>query len=108
MIPRYPVYVISKGRADCCLTAKFLLEDGCPFHIVIEPQEREAYEAYFDPDLLLDLPFSNLGSGSIPARNWCWEHAKSSGADRHWILADIRPSVCAARLGPRSTTLRSS
>lgn len=88
MIPRYPVYVISKGRADCCLTGRFLLADGVPFHIVIEPQEREAYAEHFDPDLLLDLPFSDLGMGSIPARNWCWEHSKASGADRHWILDD--------------------
>jgi len=86
--PRYPVYVISKGRADCCLTARFLLDDGCPFHIVIEPQEREEYEQHFDSGLLLDLPFSDLGRGSIPARNWVWEHAKGHGAARHWILDD--------------------
>jgi hypothetical protein len=36
----------------------------------------------------LKLPFSNLGQGSIPARNWIWEHAKRSGARRHWILDD--------------------
>ena len=34
------------------------------------------------------LPFSNLGRGSIPARNWVWEHALASGAERHWILDD--------------------
>ena len=33
-------------------------------------------------------PFSNLGKGSIPARNWCWEHAKKNGHFRHWILDD--------------------
>ena len=86
--PRYPVYVISKGRADCCLTANFLLEDGCPFHIVIEPQERSEYEKHYDPSLLLDLPFKNLGQGSIPARNWVWAHSKAAGAERHWILDD--------------------
>lgn len=37
---------------------------------------------------LLVLPFSNLGLGGIPARNWVWEHAKSSGASKHWILDD--------------------
>lgn len=88
MIPRYPVYVISKGRADCCLTARFLLRDRVPFYIVIEPQEREAYAQHFDPDILLDLPFSDLGLGSIPARNWCWEHSMAAGAKRHWILDD--------------------
>lgn len=89
MLPRYPIYVISKGRADCCLTARFLLRDRVPFRLVIEPQEREAYAREFgDAGVLTELPFSNLGQGSIPARNWVWEHAKATGAARHWILDD--------------------
>ena len=88
MTPRYPVYVISKSRATCCLTARFLVQDKVPFRLVIEPQEQEAYAAHFDPACLAVLPFSNLGQGSTPARNWCWEHAKETGAERHWILDD--------------------
>jgi len=88
MSPKYPVYVISKGRHDCCLTARFLLEDKTPFRIVIEPQEKDLYATKYDENLLLMLPFSNLGQGSIPARNWVWEHAKASGHKRHWILDD--------------------
>jgi hypothetical protein len=87
-LPRYPVYVISKGRSDCCLTAKVLMKDGVPFQLVVEPQEREAYEKEGFGEHLLVLPFSNLGLGSIPARNWVWEHAKKSGVARHWILDD--------------------
>ena len=34
------------------------------------------------------MPFSNLGQGSIPARNWVWEHALEVGSARHWILDD--------------------
>lgn len=86
--PRYPVYVISKGRANACLTAQFLIADGTPFHVVIEPQEEAAYAATVGRDRLLLLPFSNLGRGSIPARNWVWEHAKAAGFERHWILDD--------------------
>lgn len=86
--PRYPVYVISKGRHDCCLTARFLKRDKTPFHLVVEPQEKELYAREFGEDCLEVLPFSNLGLGSIPARNWVWEHAKASGAERHWILDD--------------------
>ncbi len=41
-----------------------------------------------DPEKILQLPFSNLGQGSIPARNWVWEHSLSIGAERHWILDD--------------------
>lgn len=59
-----------------------------PYLIVIEPQEFREYAAVIDRDKILVLPFSNLGQGSIPARNWVWEHATKSGADRHWILDD--------------------
>lgn len=86
--PRYPVYVISKGRSDRCLTARFLEKDGVPFKLVVEPQERELYAAQHGKERLAVLPFSNLGQGSIPARNWVWKDAKDSGAERHWILDD--------------------
>lgn len=85
---RYPVYIISKGRADTRLTAKAFERRGIPFRIVIEPQEYEQYAAVIDPAKILTLPFSNLGQGSIPARNWVWEHAISEGALRHWIVDD--------------------
>lgn len=88
MQPRYPVYIISKGRADTRLTSISLEEMVVPYHIVIEPQEYEAYAAVIDPRKILILPFSNLGQGSIPARNWVWEHALTRGAARHWILDD--------------------
>lgn len=88
MNPRYPVYVISKGRWDTRLTSKALEKIGVPYYIVVEPQEFEQYAAVIDPAKILTLPFSNLGQGSIPARNWVWEHAISTGAKRHWILDD--------------------
>lgn len=87
-MPRYPIYVISKGRSQTCLTADFLIRDGLDFRIVVEPQEQEQYAAKYGADRLLILPFSNLGLGSIPARNWVWEHSKAAGFDRHWILDD--------------------
>lgn len=88
LTPRYPVYIISKGRHDNLLTAKFMIADGVPFRIVVEPQEREKYAEIYGDDRLLILPFSNLGKGSIPARNWVWEHSKTAGFERHWIFDD--------------------
>ena len=88
LMPQFPVYVISKGRADVGLTANFLIRDGVPFYLVIEPQEEEAYAERYGKERLLLLPFSNLGLGGIPARNWVWEHAKEAGHKRHWILDD--------------------
>jgi hypothetical protein len=88
MNPNYPVYVISKGRWESRLTVKALEKRNIPFHVVIEPQEYKEYAAVVDPDKIYVLPFSNLGQGGIPARNWVWEHSISIGADRHWILDD--------------------
>jgi len=88
MTPRYPIYIVSKGRWESRLTAKALIKRDIPFHIVIEPQEYDQYASVIDKDKILILPFSNLGQGSIPARNWIWEHSISTGAKRHWILDD--------------------
>jgi hypothetical protein len=88
MNPEYPVYIISKGRWESHLTSRALEQIGVPYHIVVEPQEREQYAAVIDERKILVLPFSNLGQGGIPARNWVWEHALASGAKRHWILDD--------------------
>lgn len=88
MIPRYPVYIVSKGRWESRLTSKALDGMGVPYHVVVEPQEYDAYAAAIPPDKIQVLPFSNLGQGSIPARNWIWDHAVAAGAERHWILDD--------------------
>jgi hypothetical protein len=86
--PRYPVYIISKGRWESRLTSKALEKRNIPYRIVIEPQEYDQYSAVIGTSKILVLPFSNLGQGSIPARNWVWEHSVSEGHERHWILDD--------------------
>jgi len=88
MNPQYPVYIISKGRWNTRYTSKALEKMGVPYHIVVEPQEFNQYASVINQDKILCLPFSNLGQGSIPARNWVWEHSIATGAKRHWILDD--------------------
>jgi len=88
MNPKYPIYIISKGRWESRLTVKALEKMKIPYHIVIEPQEYDNYAEIIDSKKIYVLPFSNLGQGSIPARNWVWEHSISIGAKRHWILDD--------------------
>ena len=88
MNPDYPIYIISKSRWESRYTSKALEKLRVPYHIVIEPQEYDNYAEVIDPTKILILPFSNLGQGSIPARNWVWEHSISQSAERHWILDD--------------------
>lgn len=58
------------------------------FRAVVEPQEAEDYVRLAGEERVLVLPFSNLGQGSIPARNWAMEHAIEQGHARHWQLDD--------------------
>lgn len=88
MNPEYPVYIISKNRYESRLTSKALEKINVPYKIVIEPQEYELYNKYIDSNKILVLPFSNLNQGSIPARNWVWEHSIINGYKYHWILDD--------------------
>lgn len=87
MKARYPVYVISKGRSDCCLTADAFVRDGVEFRLAVEPQEEAAYRRLYG-DRVLVTPFSNLGLGSIPVRNFVWQHAIDGGHARHWVFDD--------------------
>ena len=88
MNPKYPIYIISKGRWDSRLTSKALERMKVPYHIVIEPQEYKYYSDVIDKKKILTLPFKNLGKGSIPARNWVWEHSIQNGHLKHWIMDD--------------------
>ena len=88
MNPKYPIYIPSKGRADRPLTALRLRDMGVPFRVVVEPQEHESYARALGEPCLLTLPFSDLGQGSIPARNWIWDHAIAGGHEKHWIIDD--------------------
>ena len=44
MNPKFPVYVVSKGRWDSRLTVKALEMMRVPFHLIVEKDE---YENYF-------------------------------------------------------------
>ena len=88
MNPKHPIYIVSKGRWKNAITARSLDRMAVPYRIVVEPQEYPNYAAVIAPENILTLPFSNLGQGSIPARNWIWEHSLAAGDARHWILDD--------------------
>lgn len=86
--PKFPIYIISKGRYEKTLTADNLERSGLDYLIAVEPQEYELYVKKLGVKRVLKLPFSNLGLGSYPARNYCWEHAKAYGYKYHWLFDD--------------------
>jgi hypothetical protein len=88
MLNKFPVYIISKGRYYNPLTAKIFEDARINYLIVVEPEEKDEYIKVLNKDRVLVLPFSNLGLGSYPARNFCWEHSKSLGYKYHWIFDD--------------------
>ena len=92
--PKHPVYIISKGRSESMLTSRSLARMKVPHYIAIEPQDEDLYEAALDKFnirpyvTLLIAPFSNHGDGPGRARNWCWDHSITIGAEKHWVLDD--------------------
>jgi hypothetical protein len=99
--PRYPVYIVSKGRWESRLTSRALEAMRCPYHIVIEHQEYDEYARVIQEDKLLILPQEFLDSydtcddlgatrskGPGAARNFCWQHSLERGFPWHWVMDD--------------------
>ena len=93
--PKFPIYIISKGRWERRQTSKTLDEMGVNYKIVVEPKEFEFYSSVIDSLKIICLPenFSELGQGSIPVRNWVWDHSRNNKDKFHWILDDNIESV---------------
>jgi len=60
MNPKFPIYIISKGRWKTRYTSIALESIGVDYRIVIEPHEFAQYASVIDPQKILVLPFSNL------------------------------------------------
>jgi hypothetical protein len=90
--PKYPIYVITKGRWKKTFTIDTLQDMGVDFYICVEPSEYLDYcsNPKIDQKKILVLPedFSNLGRGAVPVRNWVWEHSVQNGHKKHWQLDD--------------------
>lgn len=85
-LPKYSIYIPSKGRADRDITTKFLREDGIPFYLVVEPQDYEAYVAMHGSASVLKMDKNDQGIAY--ARNWCKTHSISQGHKAHWQIDD--------------------
>ena len=101
MLPRYPIYIVSKGRWKNRLTSKALNVMGIPYKIVVEQDQFPMYQAEVGADRCLVLPqryldeydtCDDLGDtkskGPGAARNFVWDHATELGSKRHWVMDD--------------------
>jgi hypothetical protein len=101
-IPRYPIYIVSKGRATRCLTSKTLHFCSIPHFVVVEEQEQEIYAKNLPSSatiLVLNKEYlqnydtcDKLGDtkskGPGAARNFAWEHSIKNGFAWHWVMDD--------------------
>lgn len=85
---RYPICIPSKGRYDNQTTGRLLEAMGVPHLFFVEQAEYELYRKHLGEARVVAMPFDNLGQGSIPARNFIWEWAKTNNHARHWVLDD--------------------
>lgn len=98
----FPVYVISKGRHDCCLTSEYLDMCEVKHYVVVEEHQKQDYmqtvgqspyvtiltipQRFFDEyETLVDFD-DKTGPGA--ARNFCWYHSKQMGYYGHHVLDD--------------------
>jgi hypothetical protein len=101
MTPQWPIYIVSKGRADTRFTAKALDALRVPFHVVIEAPEYAQYAAVISAARLLvldpayqraydtcDALGETKSKGPGAARNFAWDHARDAGAAWHWVMDD--------------------
>jgi hypothetical protein len=98
--PRYPIYILSKGRWTIDKTWMVLNQMQIPHYVVVEGGEFEHYKAALRhrtyskilrlPDNFREVYRGSMAEsgGGIPARNFIWEHSVKNGDARHWTLDD--------------------
>jgi len=102
--PRFPLYIPSKGRPTRSYTSRALTTMGLAHTIVVEEQERDAYEEQYGDNPLVTLVNldpayqrsydtcdrygSTKSRGPGPARNMIWDMAIDAGAEWHWVMDD--------------------
>lgn len=100
MNPRYPIFIVSKGRWANMLTARALDEMNVPYRLIVEADEAKLYASKFScpihvlPQRYLDEydTCDDLGDskskGPGAARNYAWDLATEEGYKRHWVMDD--------------------
>jgi len=87
MIPRYPIFIPSKGRFENNLTAKMFLNADIPFRLIVEKKDEYEYRKRYGDESVISLPSSDYG-GVWVARNYCKQIATQLGSRYHWQIDD--------------------
>ena len=100
MNPKFPIYIISKGRWDDRLTSKCLEKLGVSYYIIVNKQESSEYSRVIDKKKILIQPQKYTDeydmfwkddikiTGPGAARNFAWDHSIEKGFDHHWVMDD--------------------
>lgn len=102
LMPKYPIYIPTKGRSKSRLTIKALNEMRIDnYYAIVEEQEYNDYSSVIDKKniLILDKKYQenyetcddlglekSVGPGA--ARNYAWDHSIINGYKYHWVMDD--------------------
>jgi len=100
LTPRFPIYIVSKGRWQRKPTSNALEKMNVPYFIIVEKQEYNKYAEVIDKNKILILPNKYLEEydvfwkdkdgrkGPGAARNFAWDHSTHNGYAWHWVMDD--------------------
>jgi len=100
MNPKFPIYIVSKGRWEARLTSKAIERMKIPYYIIVDENEYEEYSKVIDPKCILNQPQKyydsydmfwkddNKVTGPGAARNFAWDHSIENGFAWHWVMDD--------------------
>ena len=103
MKPKYPLFIVSKGRWESNYTHKALAKMQVKHFMIVELQEYDFYKETTDEDyctiMLLNHNYQtnydtcdNLGDnkskGAGASRNYAWDVSMQQGFDYHWVMDD--------------------
>ena len=100
MNPKFPIYIVSKGRWNNGLTYKALDYMKVPYKIIVESDEYDKYAKIIDSKNILVTPEkykkeydtfwhdndTRIGPGA--SRNYAWDHSIDAGYEYHWVMDD--------------------
>lgn len=102
VMPKFPIYIVSKGRFKNALTMRALDIMGLDYRVIVEKDEFINYADVYGCERVIALPNSfkdeydtfwdrgKVGGRTGPgaARNFAWDHSVKGGYSHHWVMDD--------------------